>query len=116
MDIEHVIHDEILRVEPHVDRHLSDSWHQRVPRPHRHALCGDASYLELHGPDRPWLQRLAFFTVVAAPAEFPWHVNVTAPGEIDCAFQRDRLGYGSISQGTRLLRHLCRCDRPDEDS
>jgi len=45
------------------------------------------AYLELHGPDCPWLQRLAFFTVVSAPAEFPWHVNVTAPGEIDCAFQ-----------------------------
>ena len=26
------------------------------------------------------------FTVVSAPAEFPWHVNVTAPAEIDCAF------------------------------
>jgi hypothetical protein len=44
-------------------------------------------YLELQGPEHPWLQRLAFFTVVSAPAEFPWHVNVTAPAEIDCAFQ-----------------------------
>jgi hypothetical protein len=44
-------------------------------------------YLELHGADRPWLQRLAFFTVVSAPTQFPWHVNVTARGEIDCAFQ-----------------------------
>jgi hypothetical protein len=33
------------------------------------------------------LQRLAFFTIVSAPAEFPWHLSVTAPGEIDCQFQ-----------------------------
>jgi hypothetical protein len=43
-------------------------------------------YLELQGPDRPWLQRLAFFTMVSAPTEFPWHVNVTAQAEIDCSF------------------------------
>ena len=32
------------------------------------------------------MQRLAFFTVVAPPATFPWHVNITKPEEIDCAF------------------------------
>jgi hypothetical protein len=44
-------------------------------------------YLELHGPDHSWLQRLAFFTLISAPAAFPWHVNVTAPAEIDCVVQ-----------------------------
>jgi N-acetylglucosamine malate deacetylase 2 len=44
-------------------------------------------YLDLHGRYHPWLQRLAFFTIASAPAEFLWHVSVTAPGEIDCAYQ-----------------------------
>ncbi len=44
-------------------------------------------YLELRGPDRPWLQRLAFFTVASAPPEFPWHVNVTSRDEIDCVYE-----------------------------
>jgi hypothetical protein len=33
-------------------------------------------------PDRRW----AFFTLVAAPPNFPWHVNVTKPEEVDCVF------------------------------
>ena len=44
-------------------------------------------YLELRGANHPWLQRLAFFTLVSPPAEFPWHVNVTMPPEIDCVLQ-----------------------------
>lgn len=85
--IEQSIRDEILRVEPHVvvtfPIHGISGFHDHIVT----HFAVTRIYLELHGPDYPWLQRLAFFTVVAAPAEFPWHVNVTAPGEIDCAFQ-----------------------------
>ena len=84
--IEGVIRDEVLRVKPHVlvtfPVHGISGFHDHI--------VGYAAvtrvYLELHGPEHPWLQRLAFFTLVAAPAEFPWHVNVTKPEEIDCAF------------------------------
>ena len=44
-------------------------------------------YLDLRGRGHAWLQRLAFFTVTAAPAAFPWHVNVTRPEEIDCVLE-----------------------------
>jgi N-acetylglucosamine malate deacetylase 2 len=30
---------------------------------------------------------LAIFTLTVPPKEFPWHVNVTKPEEIDCAFE-----------------------------
>ena len=85
--IEQVIRDEILRVEPHAvvtfPIHGISGFHDHIVT----HFAVTRTYLELRGPDRPWLQRLAFFTVVSAPAEFPWHVNVTAPGEIDCEFQ-----------------------------
>ena len=85
--IEEVIRDEILRVKPHAvvtfPIHGISGFHDHIVT----HFAVTRTYLELRGPDRPWLQRLAFFTVVSAPAEFPWHVNVTAPGEIDCEFQ-----------------------------
>jgi N-acetylglucosamine malate deacetylase 2 len=85
--IEQVIRDEILRVEPHVvvtfPIHGISGFHDHIVT----HFAVTRVYLELHGADRPWLQRLAFFTVVSAPTQFPWHVNVTARGEIDCAFQ-----------------------------
>ncbi len=85
--IEEVIRDEILRVEPHAvvtfPIHGISGFHDHIVT----HFAVTRTYLELCGSERPWLQRLAFFTVVSAPAEFPWHVNVTAPGEIDCEFQ-----------------------------
>jgi N-acetylglucosamine malate deacetylase 2 len=85
--IEKVIRDEILRVKPHVvvtfPIHGISGFHDHIVT----HFAVTRVYLELHGPEHPWLQRLAFFTLVSAPAEFPWHVNVTAPAEIDCAFQ-----------------------------
>lgn len=84
--IEGVIREETLRVKPHVlvtfPVHGISGFHDHI--------VGYAAvtrvYLELHGPEHPWLQRLAFFTLAVAPAEFPWHVNVTKSEEIDCAF------------------------------
>lgn len=85
--IEAVIRDEILRVEPHVvvtfPIHGISGFHDHIVT----HVAVTRAYLELHGPDRPWLQRLAFFTVVSAPPGFPWHVNVTPPAEIDCVLQ-----------------------------
>jgi LmbE family N-acetylglucosaminyl deacetylase len=85
--IEQLIRDEILRVEPHVvvtfPIHGISGFHDHIVT----HFAVTRAYLELLGPDRPWLQRLAFFTLVSAPAEFPWHVNVTAPAEIDCVVQ-----------------------------
>src|SRR5687767_8178294 len=85
--IEQSIRDEMLRVEPHVvvtfPIHGISGFHDHIAT----HFAVTRVYLELHGPDHPWLQRLAFFTVASAPAEFPWHINVTAPAEIDCAFQ-----------------------------
>jgi LmbE family N-acetylglucosaminyl deacetylase len=82
--IETLVRDEILRVAPHVvvtfPIHGISGFHDHIVT----HFAVTRVYLELHGPAHPWLQRLAFFTVVSAPAEFPWHVNVTAPGEIDC--------------------------------
>jgi hypothetical protein len=73
-------------------------------------------YLELHGSDHPWLQRLAFFTVVSAPAQFPWHVNVTAEREIDCAFEVTDADMERFHKALDCYVHLCGCDRPNEDS
>lgn len=85
--IEQSIRDEVLRVEPHVvvtfPIHGISGFHDHIVT----HFAVTRVYLELHGPHCPWLQRLAFFTVASAPAEFPWHVNVTAPAEIDCAFR-----------------------------
>jgi len=85
--IEQLIRDEIQRIEPHVvitfPIHGISGFHDHIVT----HFAVSRVYLELHGPDHPWLQRLAFFTVVSAPAEFPWHVSVTAPAEIDCAFE-----------------------------
>jgi len=85
--IEKSIREEILRIEPHVvvtfPIHGISGFHDHIVA----HFAVTRVFLELHGPDYPWLQRLAFFTVVSAPAEFPWHVSVTAPAEIDCAIQ-----------------------------
>jgi LmbE family N-acetylglucosaminyl deacetylase len=85
--IEQSIRDEILRVEPHVvvtfPIHGISGFHDHLVT----HFAVTRVYLDLHGPDYPWLQRLAFFTIKSAPVNFPWHVNVTVPGEIDCAFQ-----------------------------
>jgi LmbE family N-acetylglucosaminyl deacetylase len=82
--IEQPIHDELLRVTPHVvvtfPIHGISGFHDHIVT----HFAVTRVYLELQRSDCRWLQRLAFFTVVAAPAEFPWHVNVSAPGEIDC--------------------------------
>ena len=85
--IETVIRDEILRVQPHVvvtfPVHGISGFHDHIVT----HFAVTRVYLELHGPDHSWLQRLAFFTVASAPAEFPWHVNVTTAGEIDCVIR-----------------------------
>ena len=84
--VEEVIREEMLRVKPHVvvtfPVHGISGFHDHIIT---HAAVTRV-YLELRGQEHPWLQRLAFFTVVAAPATFPWHVNITKPEEIDCAF------------------------------
>jgi len=84
--IEEAIRDEILRVEPHVivtfPIHGISGFHDHIVA----HFAVTRAYLDLRGPARPWLQRLAFFTVVSAPAGFPWHVNVTLLTEIDCEF------------------------------
>ena len=84
--IEDVIQAEILRVKPHVvvtfPVHGLSGFHDHLVT---HAAVTRV-YLELHGVRHPWLHRLAFFTMVVAPPNFPWHVNVTKPEEIDCAF------------------------------
>lgn len=85
--IERLIRTEILRVKPHVV--VTFPLHGLSGFPD-HVVTHTAVtrvYLELHGPENPWLQRLAFHTMVTPPAEFPWHVNVTKPEEIDCAFK-----------------------------
>ena len=40
----------------------------------------------MRGLEHPWLQRLAFFSAGRGAGRFLWHVNVTKPKEIDCAF------------------------------
>ena len=85
-NIEEVIRAEIRRVKPHVvvtfPVHGISGFHDHIVTHFAVARV----YRELRRPEYPWLQRLAFFTVVAAPDSFPWHVNVTKPEEIDCAF------------------------------
>ena len=85
--VEASIRDEMLRVEPHVVVTFPVHGISGFPDHIVTHFAVTRVYLELRGPDHPWLQRLAFFTVVSAPVEFPWHVNVTAPAEIDCAFE-----------------------------
>jgi N-acetylglucosamine malate deacetylase 2 len=84
--VEQLIRDELLRVEPHVvvtfPVHGISGFHDHIVT----HFAVTRVYLELHGPDHPWLQRLGFFTIVSAPSEFPWHLNVTASEEIDCSF------------------------------
>ena len=84
--VEEVIREETLRVKPHVvvtfPVHGISGFHDHIVT---HAAVTRV-YLELRGLEHPWLQRLAFFTVAAAPANFPWHVNITKPEEIDCTF------------------------------
>jgi LmbE family N-acetylglucosaminyl deacetylase len=84
--IEHVIREEMLRVKPHVvvtfPVHGISGFHDHIVT----YAAVTRVYLALRGPEHPWLQRLAFFTVIAAPANFPWHVNVTKLEEIDCSF------------------------------
>ena len=85
--VEEVIRAEILRVRPHVvvtfPVHGISGFHDHIVT---YAAVARV-YLELRGPQYAWLQRLAFFTVTAAPANFPWHVNITKPEEIDCSFE-----------------------------
>jgi len=84
--IENSVREETLRVKPHVvvtfPVHGISGFHDHIVT---HTTVTRA-YLELRSPEQPWLQRLAYFTMVTAPVEFPWHVNVTKPEEIDCAF------------------------------
>jgi N-acetylglucosamine malate deacetylase 2 len=86
--IEQSIRDELARVEPHVvvtfPVHGISGFHDHIVT----HFAVTRVYLEWHGTDRPApAKRLAFFTLVSAPAEFPWHVNVTAQEEIDCSFR-----------------------------
>ena len=84
--IEQVIREEILRVKPHVvvtfPVHGISGFHDHLVT----HFTVTRVYLELRGLNHPRLQRLAFFTLIAAPANFPWHVNITKPEEIDCSF------------------------------
>lgn len=82
--IERIIREEILRVQPHVvvtfPIHGISGFRDHLVT---HAAVKRV-YVELHTPDHPWLQRLAFFTVDVAPSGFPWHVTVSKPEQIDC--------------------------------
>jgi LmbE family N-acetylglucosaminyl deacetylase len=84
--IESAIRAEILRVRPHVvvtfPIHGISGFHDHVVT----HFAVTRVYVDLHGAEHPWLQRLAFFTVVSAPEDFPWHVSITAPAEIDCVY------------------------------
>ena len=84
---EDAIREEMLRVKPQVvvtfPIHGISGFHDHIVT---HTAVTRV-YLELRGPEHTWLQRLAFFTLVVAPAAFPWHVNVTKPEEIDCVFE-----------------------------
>lgn len=85
--IEEAVRNEILRVKPHVvvtyPVHGISGFHDHIIT---HTTVTRA-YLELKSPEHSWLQRLAYFTLATAPAEFPWHLNVTKPEEIDCTFE-----------------------------
>jgi LmbE family N-acetylglucosaminyl deacetylase len=84
--VEESIKEEILRVQPHVivtfPIHGISGFHDHV---FAHVVVTRV-YLEISGPEHPWLQRLAFFTLATAPDNFPWHVSITKSEEIDCAF------------------------------
>jgi LmbE family N-acetylglucosaminyl deacetylase len=84
--IEQAIRDEIVRIAPHVvvtfPIHGISGFHDHIAT----HFAVTRAFLELQGPERPWLQRLAFFTIASAPASFPWSVSVTATAEIDCRF------------------------------
>lgn len=86
-DIEAVIRAEILRVQPHVvvtfPIHGISGFHDHIVT----WAAVTRVYLELRGPAYPWLQRLAYFTIVEAPADFPWHINTTKAEEIDCVVE-----------------------------
>jgi len=84
--IEKVIREEILGIHPHVV--ITFPIHG-ISGFHDHIVCYTTVtrvYLELHAPERAWLQRLAFFTLATPPAGVPWHVSITKPDEIDCIF------------------------------
>jgi LmbE family N-acetylglucosaminyl deacetylase len=85
--VEGAVREEVLRVMPHVivtfPVHGISGFHDHIIT---HTTVTRA-YLELRGPERPWLQRLAYFTMATPPAEFPWHVNASKPAEIDCVFE-----------------------------
>jgi N-acetylglucosamine malate deacetylase 2 len=86
-DTEAAIRAEIIRVQPHVvvtfPIHGISGFHDHIVT----HVAVTRIYLELRGPEHPWLQRLAFFTIVEAPASFPWHVNTTRSEEIDCVVE-----------------------------
>jgi LmbE family N-acetylglucosaminyl deacetylase len=85
--IEQSIREDILRIQPHVvvtfPIHGISGFHDHIVT---HSAVTRV-YLELVAADHAWLQRLAFFTLAVPPAQFPWHVNVTASSEIDCVMQ-----------------------------
>ena len=68
--IEEAIRDEILRVKPHAvvtfPIHGVSGFYDHIVT----HFGVTRTYLELRGPDRPWLQRLAFFTVVSRRPNF----------------------------------------------
>jgi LmbE family N-acetylglucosaminyl deacetylase len=84
--VERSIREEILRIQPHVvvtfPIHGISGFHDHIVA----HFAVTRAFLELQGPARPWLQRLAFFTITSVPTGFPWNVSVTAPAEIDCQF------------------------------
>jgi LmbE family N-acetylglucosaminyl deacetylase len=82
--LEEAIRSEILRVRPHVVVTFPIHGISGFPDHLVTHFTVTRAYLELIGPDHPWLQRLAYFTVSSAPTRFPWHVNVSAAAEIDC--------------------------------
>jgi N-acetylglucosamine malate deacetylase 2 len=77
--IERPIREEVLRIQPNVvvtfPIHGISGFHDHLVT----HFAVTRVYLQLHGAEHPWLQRLAFFTVASARAGFPWHVNVTMP-------------------------------------
>jgi LmbE family N-acetylglucosaminyl deacetylase len=85
--IEEAVRDETLRVKPHVivtyPVHGISGFHDHIIT---HTTATRA-YLELRHAEQPWLQRLAYHTIASVPAEFPWHLNVTKPEEIDCVLE-----------------------------
>ena len=82
--VEQPIRDELSRVEPHIvvtfPIHGISGFHDHIVT----HFAVTRAYLDLRRANVPWLRRLAFFTLASAPAGFPWHVSVSAPGEIDC--------------------------------